>query len=68
MYVLNNMMGINMKTILKNRLQVSDGDNGLMLLRDQIVIQVGDEVDGMVMIRSGDNRQGVCPIKFLQEV
>ncbi|KOB74827.1 Uncharacterized protein OBRU01_08481 [Operophtera brumata] len=40
-------------------LQVSDGDNGLMLLRDQIVIQVGDEVDGMVMIRSGDNRQGV---------
>lgn len=39
-----------------------------MLLRDQIVIQEGDEVDGMVMIRSGDNRQGVCPIKFLQEV
>lgn len=39
-----------------------------MLLRDQIVIQVGDEVDGMVMIRSGDNRQGVCPVKFLQEV
>lgn len=47
---------------------MSDGDNGLMLLRDQIVIQVGDEVDGMVMIRSGDNRQGVCPVKFLQEV
>ncbi|CAG9115903.1 unnamed protein product [Plutella xylostella] len=51
-----------------HNLQVSDGDSGLMLLRDQIVIQVGDEVDGMVMIRSGDNRQGVCPIKFLQEV
>ncbi|CAG4937930.1 unnamed protein product [Colias eurytheme] len=51
-----------------HNLQVSDGDNGLMLLRDQIVIQVGDEVDGMVMIRSGDNRQGVCPVKFLQEV
>ncbi|VVC98358.1 unnamed protein product [Leptidea sinapis] len=48
--------------------QVTDGDNGLMLLRDQIVIQVGDEVDGMVMIRAADNRQGVCPIKFLQEV
>jgi hypothetical protein len=29
---------------------------------------VGDEMDGMVMIRSGDNRQGVCPLKFLQEV
>lgn len=39
-----------------------------MLLRDQIVIQIGEEIDGMVMIRSGDNRQGVCPIKFLQEV
>nr|CAI5819453.1 unnamed protein product [Callosobruchus analis]CAI5867487.1 unnamed protein product [Callosobruchus analis] len=51
-----------------HNLQVSDGENGLMLLRDQIVIQVGEEVDGMVMIRSGDNRQGVCPIKFLQEV
>ncbi|KAL3268112.1 hypothetical protein HHI36_007239 [Cryptolaemus montrouzieri] len=51
-----------------HNLQVSDGDNGLMLLRDQIVIQIGEEVDGMVMIRSGDNRQGVCPLKFLQEV
>ncbi|XP_064071179.1 uncharacterized protein Stacl isoform X4 [Vanessa tameamea] len=51
-----------------HNLQVSDGDNGLMLLRDQIVVQVGDEVDGMVMIRNGDNRTGVCPVKFLQEV
>ncbi|XP_060529111.1 uncharacterized protein LOC132703706 isoform X5 [Cylas formicarius] len=51
-----------------HNLQVSDGDNGLMLLRDQIVIQIGEELDGMVMIRSGDNRQSVCPIKFLQEV
>ncbi|KAJ2947058.1 hypothetical protein O0L34_g16405 [Tuta absoluta] len=50
-----------------HNLQVSDGENGLMLLRDQIVIQVGDEVDGMVVIRSGDNRTGVCPVKFLQE-
>ncbi|EFA09478.2 hypothetical protein TcasGA2_TC010972 [Tribolium castaneum] len=40
-----------------HNLQVSDGDNGLMLLRDQIVIQIGEELDGMVMIRSGDNRQ-----------
>lgn len=32
------------------------------------MIQVGEELDGMVMIRSGDNRQGVCPLKFLQEV
>lgn len=51
-----------------HNLQVSDGDSGLMLLKDQIVIQVGEELDGMVMIRAGDNRQGVCPLKFLQEV
>ncbi|CAH1154321.1 unnamed protein product [Phaedon cochleariae] len=50
-----------------HNLQVSDGENGLMLLRDQIVIQIGEELDGMVMIRSGDNRQGICPVKFLQE-
>ncbi|XP_045764854.1 uncharacterized protein LOC123867059 isoform X3 [Maniola jurtina] len=48
--------------------ETSDGEPGLMLLRDQIVIQVADELDGMVMIRSGDNRQGVCPSKYLQEV
>ncbi|KAG5894683.1 hypothetical protein JTB14_014332 [Gonioctena quinquepunctata] len=53
-----------------HNLQVSDGDNGLMLLRDQIVIQIGEELDGMVMIRSGDNRQAcqattpcVCLVK-----
>ncbi|KAA0194946.1 hypothetical protein HAZT_HAZT011252 [Hyalella azteca] len=51
-----------------HNLQVTDGDRGLKLLRDQIVIQVGDEIDGMVMIRNGDHQQGVCPTKYLQEV
>lgn len=32
------------------------------------MIQIGEELDGMVVIRNGDNRQGVCPLKFLQEV
>uniref|UniRef100_A0A182U7Z3 SH3 domain-containing protein n=1 Tax=Anopheles melas TaxID=34690 RepID=A0A182U7Z3_9DIPT len=53
-----------------HNLQVTDnerGDGTLTLLRDQIVIQVGDEVNGMVMVRSADNRQGVCPVKYLQE-
>ncbi|XP_066950475.1 uncharacterized protein Stacl isoform X12 [Macrobrachium rosenbergii] len=50
-----------------HNLQVTDGDNGIKLLRDQIVIQIGEEVDGMVMIRNGDNQQGVCPLKYLQE-
>lgn len=30
--------------------------------------QVGDEMSGTVMVRSADNRQGVCPIKYLTEV
>ncbi|KAL1116817.1 hypothetical protein AAG570_005287 [Ranatra chinensis] len=47
-----------------HNLQVAD----CTLLRDQIVIQIGDEIDGMVMIRSGDKRQGVCPVKYLTEV
>ncbi|KAI5755658.1 hypothetical protein M8J77_018678 [Diaphorina citri] len=51
-----------------HNLQIADGESGLSLLRDQIVIQIGDEVDGMVMIRNGENRQGVCPLKYLQEV
>ncbi|XP_045474665.1 uncharacterized protein LOC123680682 isoform X2 [Harmonia axyridis] len=51
-----------------HNLQVGEGDSGMMLLRDQVVIQVGEEIDGMVVIRSGDNRQGICPLKFLQEV
>ncbi|KAL1464916.1 hypothetical protein WDU94_004521 [Cyamophila willieti] len=35
-----------------HNLQIADGESGLSLLRDQIVIQIGDEVDGMVMIRN----------------
>lgn len=52
-------------------LQIGDGDkNGgtLTLLRDQIVVQCGEEVCGTVMVRSADNRQGLCPVKYLQEV
>lgn len=30
--------------------------------------QVGEEISGAVMVRSADNRQGVCPVKYLQEV
>ncbi|OXA50232.1 hypothetical protein Fcan01_15232 [Folsomia candida] len=33
-----------------------------------IVIQIGEELDGMVTIRNGDNKQGICPVKYLQEV
>ncbi|KAF7263872.1 hypothetical protein GWI33_000995 [Rhynchophorus ferrugineus] len=68
MYLLEKNILFVLNCMVTHNLQVSDGDNGLMLLRDQIVIQIGEDIDGMVMIRSGDNRQGVCPLKFLQEV
>ncbi|XP_043216919.1 uncharacterized protein LOC122379073 isoform X4 [Amphibalanus amphitrite] len=51
-----------------HNLQVTDGQDGMRLLRDQIVIQIGEEVDGMIMIRDGENRQGACPLKYLTEV
>lgn len=34
----------------------------------QIVIQIGEELNGMVTVRSGDNKQGTCPVQYLQEV
>lgn len=34
----------------------------------QIVIQIGEEQNGMVTVRSGDNKQGSCPLQYLQEV
>lgn len=30
--------------------------------------QIGDEVNGMIMVRSAEGRQGICPAKYLQEV
>lgn len=34
----------------------------------QIVIQIGEDIAGMIMFRNGDNQQGICPLEFLQEV
>lgn len=55
---------------VNHNLQVADSERGdnITLLRDQIVIQMGDEVNGMVMVRTAEKRQGVCPSKYLQEV
>ncbi|XP_044736642.1 uncharacterized protein LOC123298621 [Chrysoperla carnea] len=51
-------------------LRIAGGDNneGLLLLRDQIVIQIAEELDGMIMVRNGNNQTGCCPTMFLQEV
>jgi len=52
-----------------HNLQISETEDGLnKLLRDQIVIQIGEEKNGMVTVRNGDNKQGSCPSQFLQEV
>lgn len=46
----------------------SDPNRLTKLLRDQIVIQIGEEQNGMVTVRNGDNKQGSCPTQYLQEV
>ncbi|CAH1786017.1 unnamed protein product, partial [Owenia fusiformis] len=49
-------------------LQLNEGDNGVKLHRDQIVIQMSEEDQhGMVLIRTRDKRT-MCPMKYLTEV
>lgn len=46
-----------------------DARAAITLLRDQIVIQLGDELlDGAALIRTADGKQGTCPVAYLQEV
>ncbi|KFM74808.1 hypothetical protein X975_18307, partial [Stegodyphus mimosarum] len=48
---------------------LNDGGTSVKLLNEQIVIQIGDEKDGMVMIRTGANdKTYACPVKYLKEV
>ncbi|XP_053206533.1 uncharacterized protein LOC128390796 isoform X2 [Panonychus citri] len=51
-------------------IQVSDGEGSMVkLLRDQIIIQVGEELDGIVMIRTGMSDKAIsCPAKYVAEV
>lgn len=39
----------------------------IKLLRDQIVIQTGED-SGYLLVRTSDHRQGLCPLAYLQEV
>jgi len=34
----------------------------------QIVLQVGEEVEGMILVRAANNRQALCPLVYLQEL
>ena len=55
--------------IMSSRSQMSMLINIFPFFMLQIVIQLGDELrDGSVLIRTAENRQGLCPINFLQEV
>ncbi|KAG8197102.1 hypothetical protein JTE90_004363 [Oedothorax gibbosus] len=48
---------------------VNDGESSHKLLSEQIVIQIGDEKDGLVIIRTGANDKTYpCPLKYLKEV
>ncbi|XP_058459240.1 uncharacterized protein LOC131435409 isoform X2 [Malaya genurostris] len=50
-------------------LHITDNERcEVKLQRDQIVIQIAEEVGGMIMVRFADNHQGVIPSKYLQEV
>ncbi|XP_076346314.1 uncharacterized protein LOC143244822 isoform X2 [Tachypleus tridentatus] len=49
--------------------QASNGESEVKLVRDQIVIQIGEEMNGIVNIRTGTGDKSLsCPLKFLQEV
>ncbi|XP_026471892.1 SH3 and cysteine-rich domain-containing protein 3-like [Ctenocephalides felis] len=50
-----------------HNVQTGDRDP-LTLLRDQIVVQVGEENKGLVSVRVADRRTGMCPVKYLLEV
>ncbi|XP_060066779.1 uncharacterized protein LOC132547048 isoform X1 [Ylistrum balloti] len=50
-------------------MHLTEGGNGMKLHKDQIVLQVGDEVEnGMILVRSASNKQALCPVKYLNEV
>ncbi|XP_055619191.1 uncharacterized protein LOC129764288 isoform X5 [Toxorhynchites rutilus septentrionalis] len=50
-------------------LHITDNERcEVKLQRDQIVVQIAEEVGGMIMVRFPDNHQGMIPSKYLQEV
>ncbi|KAL4225359.1 SH3 and cysteine-rich domain-containing protein 3 [Mactra antiquata] len=49
-------------------LNLSDGNYSIKFHKDQIVLQVGEEVDGMILVRAANNRQALCPLVYLQEL
>ena len=38
------------------------------LLRDQIVIQIGDRGSTIIIVRTADRKQAACPVEFLRQI
>ncbi|XP_046585141.1 SH3 and cysteine-rich domain-containing protein 3-like [Haliotis rubra] len=49
-------------------MNLSEGDNGMRLHKDQIVVQAGEEVSGMIHVQAPNKKQAMCPLKYLQEL
>ncbi|XP_060577463.1 SH3 and cysteine-rich domain-containing protein 2-like [Ruditapes philippinarum] len=49
-------------------LNLSDGNYSIKFHKDQIVLQIGEEVEGMILVRAANNRQALCPLLYLQEL
>ncbi|XP_064635720.1 uncharacterized protein LOC135492918 isoform X3 [Lineus longissimus] len=54
--------------VVTHSLQLNEGDSIIKLLRDQVVIQTGSEMDGMKPIKTGTGKRTLCPSKYLMEV
>lgn len=55
---------------MTHTIQLNDGDNGIVkLLRDQIVIQMGDEIDGLIKVRTNHPEKPItCPAHYTQDI
>lgn len=58
---------------MTHTIQLNDGDSGIVkLLRDQIVIQISEEMDGLIKVRTGNlNEKPItcdCPVHYTQPV
>lgn len=56
---------------MTHTIQLNDGDSGIVkLLRDQVVIQMGEEIDGLIKVRTSNSNEKpiTCPVHYTQEV
>ncbi|KAK3103942.1 hypothetical protein FSP39_023068 [Pinctada imbricata] len=49
-------------------MHLTEGDNGMKLHKDQIVLQIGEEEHGMIHVQAANKKQAMCPLRYLNEV